>query len=670
MNNSTLNLTSQSSRLFFGEEGHGLARYDVVRHPVFLTLNEKMKSLYWDPKEVDLSNEKSSFNSMTDAEQFVFTSNLQRQILLDSIQGRSPALVFLPHCTDSSLENCVLTWGFQESVHSESYTHIIRAIYPDPSVVFDNIPGIKQIADCSAAITSAYDRMIKNPSKENLYLALIAANALEALRFFVSFSCTFSFGERGRVEGSAKEVKLIARDENCLHPNTEVLTSLGWKKILEVTTEDLIAQLDTDTSNISFSKPTKVIEKDYGGTMFKLKYKHSGKILQNITSDHDVLLNTFSNKNKTFSGIRKEVASKVKCNVANYFPVSGVIPGSKILTDLEKFQIAFQADGSNSDRYTGETSETAPAWFSLTKSRKIARLTELLGSLGFTYSETKRKGAHYFVVNVPKEVSLCKNFSWVDLPSIDTNWARGFMSELVEWDGHRPSDADYLYYSNTRPGAISVIQSVLALTGYKHRRGIQIDDRKETYKDIHRIYWWPINNDTGRIPSQNLMLEPYAYTGKVGCVTMPLGTIITRYAGNVCVTGNCHLALVQHILKRLPKDDPEFIQIIGDLRPQAIQMFDETADQEKAWAPYIFQHGPIMGLNEGIVVDYIDHLLPRRKAAAGLTTTTKFEKENPIPWINKWLSDANYQPAPQEVEGTGYLTASLKNDVSELEFTL
>jgi ribonucleoside-diphosphate reductase beta chain len=233
-----------------------------------------------------------------------------------------------------------------EGIHSEAYTWIIRAIYPDPSVIFDDIPNITHIADCASSITTIYDTLVTTPNKENLYLALIAANALEALRFFVSFACTFSFAERGLVEGSAKEIKFLSRDE-----------------------------------------------------------------LQ-------------------------------------------------------------------------------------------------------------------------------------------------------------------------------------------------------------------------------------------------------------------HLALVQHILKCLPKDDPEFIQIIGDLRPQALAIFEETANQEKAWAPYIFQHGPILGLNEGILEEYIDYLLPRRKAAAGLTTTTKFERENPIPWINKWLTDGDYQPAPQEVEGTAYLTSALVNDISDLTFEL
>ena len=160
-----------------------------------------------------MAQERRSFESMTDAEQFVFTENLKRPIIMDTIQGRAPTLIFGKYCTDSILENCITTWQFFESIHSESYTHILRSVYPDPSVVVDDIPNVKAIQDCSSSISKAYDRMETNPNKENLYLALVAANALEAIRFQVTFAFAFNFKERTLVSGSGDVFKLIARDE-------------------------------------------------------------------------------------------------------------------------------------------------------------------------------------------------------------------------------------------------------------------------------------------------------------------------------------------------------------------------------------------------------------------------------------------------------------------------
>jgi ribonucleoside-diphosphate reductase beta chain len=341
--NTILNLSTSQDRLFFGESGHGISRYDVIRYPIFQKLDKNMKKFFWDPSLVDMSAEKRSFESMTEPEQFVFTSNLKRQILLDSVQGRAPMLTFGPYCTDPTLENCLSTWGFFETIHSESYTHIIRAIYPDPRVVVDDIPNIKEIADCAKSIAMVYDALTTNPSKENLYLSLMAANALESLRFYVSFGSTFSFAQRGFVEGSAKIVKLIARDE------------------------------------------------------------------------------------------------------------------------------------------------------------------------------------------------------------------------------------------------------------------VQ------------------------------------------------------------------HIAVTQHILKTLPKDDPEFIQIAGDCASKSLAIFEEAAEQEKQWAQYLFSHGPILGLSEGILMSYVDYLLQKRTHSLGIAKAGTPRGQNPIPWIDKWFTNDNVQVAPQEVEIGGYLSqASLQNDLIDL----
>lgn len=662
------NLNVHYSKMFFGDNGAGIARHDIARYPTLQKLDERMKSFFWQPMEIDMSQEKASFNRMTDAEKFVFTSNLRRQILLDSIQGRAPSVAFLPYSTDPQLEACIQSWSFFEQIHSISYGYIIRAIYPDPSVVFDELPNVPEIVDCSRSIASAYDALIESPSKENLYLALIAANALEALRFYVSFACTFSFGERGLVEGSAKTVKFIARDENCLHPNTEILTEKGWVNVFDVADSHKVAQVNIETGEISFSKPIKVIRKSYNGDMISIQKTHGGKILQNITSDHDVAVMTFNNNKKQFSNIKKIPASDVKMHGFNYIPVSGTnMSKSTSLTYEEKLAIAIQADGSFRKRYTGEIVGTIPVSIFLKKQRKIERLDKILSNLNYFFSKKQKNDGYEYRIDLPKDTMIDKDFDWVDLTTVNTNWAREFMTELVEWDGYKPKDADYLYYSNTNKNAFGKVQAILTFTGYSHRAGFQEDNRKETYSDVYRLYWWEEHNDIGMVPTQNLEKHAYSYDGEVGCVTMPEGTIITRYDGNVCVTGNCHLALVQYILKQLPQDDPDFIQIIGDLNGKANDIFDEAAEQERDWVKFLFQEGPILGVNEHILNSYVDYLLPRRKFAAGISKT-RSTSAHPIPWVEKWFSNGSTQLSPQEVEISAYVTGTVKNDLSDMQF--
>ena len=210
---------------FFGPRVN-IARYDKQRYRIFETLTDKQLGFFWRPEEVDISRDSKDFKNLTDHEQHIFTSNLKRQILLDSVQGRGPVETFMPLCSLPELENWLVTWAFSETIHSRSYTHIIRNVYSDPSKVFDEMLDIKEIVDCAQSISKYYDNLAKNPTKENLWLALNAVNALEGIRFYVSFACSWAFAELKKMEGNAKIIKFIARDENVHMASTQQLIKL------------------------------------------------------------------------------------------------------------------------------------------------------------------------------------------------------------------------------------------------------------------------------------------------------------------------------------------------------------------------------------------------------------------------------------------------------------
>ncbi len=222
--------------MFFGQPVN-VARYDQQKYPIFEKLIEKQLSFFWRPEEVDVSRDRIDYNALPDHEKHIFISNLKYQTLLDSIQGRSPNVAFLPLISIPELETWVETWSFSETIHSRSYTHIIRNIVNDPSVVFDDIVENEEILKRARDISSYYDELINLTNlyhmfgegthqikdktvevtlrklKKQLYLCLMSVNALEAIRFYVSFACSFAFAERELMEGNAKIIKLIARDE-------------------------------------------------------------------------------------------------------------------------------------------------------------------------------------------------------------------------------------------------------------------------------------------------------------------------------------------------------------------------------------------------------------------------------------------------------------------------
>jgi ribonucleoside-diphosphate reductase beta chain len=221
---------------FFGETVN-VARYDIQKHKIFENLIEKQLSFFWRPEEVDLANDRKDFNDLPDHEQHIFLSNLKYQTLLDSVQGRSPNVAFLPIVSLPELETWIETWSFSETIHSRSYTHIMRNVVPNPSEVFDDITRNDFITRRAVSVTKYYDELIEKCSfysqlgegthtvngrtidinlrdlKRTLYLTVASVNVLEAIRFYVSFACSFAFAERAKMEGNAKIIKLIARDE-------------------------------------------------------------------------------------------------------------------------------------------------------------------------------------------------------------------------------------------------------------------------------------------------------------------------------------------------------------------------------------------------------------------------------------------------------------------------
>ena len=250
--------------------GPTIQRYDTLKYKQFDQLTDKQLGFFWRPEEVDIYQDAKDFKGLTEHEQHIFTSNLKRQILLDSVQGRAPAESFGSIVSLPELENWIITWTFSETIHSRSYTHIIRNIYSNPSKIFDEMMDVQEILDCADSISGYYDRLIEMAGyynllgegrhavngdivvvdmyelKKLLYLTLMSVNILEGVRFYVSFACSWAFAELKKMEGNAKIIKLIARDENLHLASTQMMLKLlrkedpDFEKIAQETEEECI----------------------------------------------------------------------------------------------------------------------------------------------------------------------------------------------------------------------------------------------------------------------------------------------------------------------------------------------------------------------------------------------------------------------------------------------
>jgi ribonucleotide reductase beta subunit family protein with ferritin-like domain len=234
----TKNVDFKKQPMFFGNP-LGVQRYDQYKYPVFDKLTQQQLGYFWRPEEVSLQKDRADYAHLRSEQKHIFTSNLKYQILLDSVQGRGPGMAFTPYCSLPELEACMKVWEFMEMIHSRSYTYIIKNVYSDPTEVFDTILSNEKILERASSVTGAYDDFINSAQqygtstdwlfaqegagyareerielKRKLYRAIANVNILEGIRFYVSFACSFAFGELKLMEGSAKIISLIARDEN------------------------------------------------------------------------------------------------------------------------------------------------------------------------------------------------------------------------------------------------------------------------------------------------------------------------------------------------------------------------------------------------------------------------------------------------------------------------
>jgi len=243
--------------MFLGDD-LGIQRFETVKYRQFEKLTEKQLGFFWRPEEVAINKDSKDFKELSEYEQHIFTSNLKRQIVLDSVQGRSPNLAFLPIASLPEIEAFIEAWSFNETIHSRSYTYIIRNIYSDPSKVFDDLLNIKEITTCAEDISRYYDDLLdgvyawKSPTgdihpyelKKKIWLAINSVNALEGIRFYISFACSWAFAEVKKMEGNAKIIKLICRDENVHLGATQQMLKLlpsddkDFQKIKEETKEE------------------------------------------------------------------------------------------------------------------------------------------------------------------------------------------------------------------------------------------------------------------------------------------------------------------------------------------------------------------------------------------------------------------------------------------------
>ena len=271
-------------------------------------------------------------------------------------------------------------------------------------------------------------------------------------------------------------------------------------------------------------------------------------------------------------------------------------------------------------------------------------------------------------VEVPVEYQITKNFKdWIkDYSELNLEWCQEFIEECMEWDGSRRTDTKGYYYSSVVENNTEVVQTVASLSGYRTNRYIQVDNRKDSYKNVNRL---SILKHNKYYNTQSVYPEQIDHNGRVYCVSVPSGMILIRRNNCIAVSGNCHLSITQNLINILrTKEEEGFFDTIKECEEEAIKMFAEAANEEKAWANYLFKDGSILGLNAELLGKYIEWLVDSRMSTIGLPKIFNTKNNGLGTWVTAWMESEKVQVAPQESGITNYRISAGNNDVQTMIF--
>lgn len=470
---------------------------------------------------------------------------------------------------------------------------------------------------------------------EELAIALATFTFVEGVILYSSFAFLLSFQQqsKGKLKNVAGTGLAYSVRDECLVEGTEVLTPNGWTDLSKITTNDKVAQYNIHTKDISFVKPSRVVENYIEEEVINFQSQKL-PINQTVTKNHRMVL---SNKKSGLS--RFELAQDVNKSSYNYYPISGKKTGGRNeLSNLERFYIMTQADGYVSDRYTGELCGTRPVNFTFSKYRKIERFLKICDDNFFEVVELKpvegsgnTKSKRNFTVNIPVDCFVdMKSFDWVNLEEVSGDWCEEFINELSHWDGHIPSgenSGDYIYYSSTVLFNVEKVQAIASLCSKQAVLKTQKDGRSDNYNDIYRLYI----HDRSEKKGGSVKKTVGNYKGYVRCVTVPNGAFLVRYKGVVSVTGNCLHAdagswLFNTFVSEYKLDRAKLQKSIEKIAKESYEIEKEIIDN-------IFSKGSIEGITERQLKNFVKSRINKKMKDIGMD---QFQKITYNP-ISKWF---------------------------------
>lgn len=608
-----------------------------MRYPEFYKMFEDAQKNTWTVGEVDFSGDMAHLSKMPEAERHLIHRLVAFFATGDSIVGNNLVLNLYKHINSPEARLYLSRQLFEEALHVQLYLTLLDTYLPDHEerarafTAVENIPSINKKAEFCFKWIESIDQLqelrTQDQRRQFLKNLICFAACIEGLFFFAAFAYVYFLRAKGLLHGLAEGTNWVFRDESCVPEGTEVLTENGFMVIEDVCgTDTKLAQVAPD-GVVTFTKSRSWVNKAYSGKL--LRFKKAKALDFSVTPDHDVV--TWSSTTREY---KKTAAAELKLGSTKYFPTAGTAPtGAGVVTAIERFAIAYQADGSLSDRYTGSRSGTLPVVFTLTKQHKIEALHELLQLTGFDYSTKVSPGNGditdrvAYRVNVPVENKsyLCKSFSWVDLTNVSSGWCCEFVDAVSTWGSHPADGSTCVQYINTSKQAVDTVHAVSTLGGMGSRVYTAEDGRKDSYKDVHSLFI----TVRDRVQAHKTTVTEEDYEGRVYCPNTPDGTWIMRQNGKTVVTGNCHMEFAFSVVDVIRSEEPDLID--SGFEAEIKQMLHEAIECEAQFSEDVLSRG-VIGLTTKDMRQYLQYCADARLSRLGFTKV--YLVKNPFPFMD------------------------------------
>ena len=620
--------------------------YKPFRYPWAYDFWQRQQLTHWMPEEVPLADDCGDWNKkLTDNERQLLTQLFRFFTQSDIDVGANYMENYMPLFKPVEVRMMLAAFSNMETVHIAAYALLLETIGM-PETEFSAFLEYEQMQ-----AKHDYLGTFGTDTPEDILTSMAVFGAFtEGLQLFASFAMLLNFPRFGKMKGMGQVVSWSVRDE-CVTPETEVLTPTGWKAISEISDQEWVAQFNAETRAITFVNPDRVVRKPYKGVMHKFSKRHLSLV---ATPNHDII-------HYNEGAPTKIKASEFNPHPRRKIPTAGFLKSEthtvKSLTPLQRILIAYAADGCkvSGENRTGERAGYQRVTFWLKKQEKIDRLRELCRQADIRYNVLSQDdiGRLKITVDLPAGLAHRTMSDWVDISDTNSDYCHQFIAECLLWDGYVREGRAIFCSTNKRD--IGLLQALTHLSGWSSTLVTSVDDRKETYKDYYRLSIW----DQMETPSGNSTNKSEVeYDGMVYCVSVPDQNFLIRHEGKVSVTGNS--LHCEGMIKLFHTYAAEIGGVSPAARERIVECCRQVVMMEDKFIDLAFEAGEIEGMTPHDIKQYIRYIADWRLGQLGLTPIYGIER-HPLPWLTEILNGVEHANF-FEARATEYSKASTTGD--------